>query len=97
MDGVGISENPCCHVGEEFYKGEFNKLEWSVFVCGHPRPQEHYFDVEKNEENRNEIELDGEPFSGVSHWCHAAFVGSILIGGVSFWTQNPTNGRKDNA
>ena len=97
MDGVGISENPCCHVGEEFDEGELYEFEWSIFVCGHPGPEEHYFDVEKNKENCNEIEFDRKSLASVSDGSHTTLIGSILVGGVSFGTEYPTDSRKDNA
>src|SRR5437867_13175326 len=43
-----------------------------------PRDQKHRFDVEENEQHRDEIKLDGEALVSAAEGRHAALVGPLL-------------------
>src|SRR5262249_14410580 len=51
---------------------------------------EHHFDVEQDEQDRHQIELDGEPLVRVTDRRHAALVGRGLVRGDLLRPEHPT-------
>ena len=87
---IDESENPRCHIDEHFEEAENLKFLALVAEHGHPTPQKDDFDVEENEEDRDEIELDRDSLFGRSGGSDPAFIGRVLVGRCLFGAEKPT-------
>jgi hypothetical protein len=89
LERINISDEQDGHERKHRAENHRGVLFEHLFVNDRPRVKEHDFDIEKDKEHRDEIELHREARIAFADGQHAAFVGGVFdLGATSKFAEN---------